>query len=628
MTGPAARQDGASTTLPWLGHPSTLLALVLLLVNDHVLKPAFPGPLTGKLSDVAGLVLAPPLVAVLLTLLVPRLPARAAALAGLVVVGAGFALVKSSGYAAELASSGWTVLAGPSLVRADRTDLLTLPALGLAWWSWTRARRRPVRQRTARLVRLLVVLPPAVLAVAATSVVRYPYAVGTALLDGQPAASIGSGYDDRSWPTQPAEGRWSVSTDRGTSWRPADDGEEQRLSRPGVGQRQACVPAEPRRCYRAVPDHLRVEQSDDAGATWRVAWEMSDARREAFARRFDNPGDIRRHFASRDLIVYPVADGGHEVLVANGRDGLLRRGSDGGWRRAGFPSEQTTLDVRSDDPPMLGPEGPDDRDTDVFLAFALSLTLAVAVTVLAAHLAIRRGGGPRWWGVAGSGVMLSAGIVLALAWERNDDYSTFNALLLVVLPACLLTAVSLIVRASYQGALGRWITGALIGLLLTAFLAWLPLIGWLHGTPPQTRIAVPLALLGTVPGVLLAIRIAGLVDPTRAYERRHPPRPPYPPGPHGPYPPAPQGWPYPPAPYGRPCPPAPYPPGPPAVPDPTYPNAPDPSRPLAVPDPSRPLAVPDPSRPLAVPDPPAPAQFPPPAPAQLRPPYPLQLPPD
>ncbi|MEK8108073.1 hypothetical protein NKG94_29655 [Micromonospora sp. M12] len=124
-----------------------MLALVLLLVNDHVLKSAFPGLVTGKLSDVAGLVLAPPLVAVVLTLLVPRLPARTAALAGLVTVGAGFAVVKSSGYAAELASSAWTVVAGPSLIRADRTDLLTLPALGLAWWSWTRARRRPVRQR-------------------------------------------------------------------------------------------------------------------------------------------------------------------------------------------------------------------------------------------------------------------------------------------------------------------------------------------------------------------------------------------------------------------------------------------------------------------------------------------------
>ncbi|WP_433129504.1 hypothetical protein ACQPWW_04790 [Micromonospora sp. CA-240977] len=564
MTGPEARHDGAPTTLSWLCHPTTLLALVLLLVNDHVLKPAFPGPLTGKLSDVAGLVLAPPLVAVLLTLLIPRLPARAAALAGLAAVGAGFALVKISGYAAELASSAWTVLAGPSLVRADWTDLLTLPALGLALWSWRRSRRRPVRQRTARLVRLLVVLPPAVLAVTATSVVHYPYAVGTALLDGQPAVSIGSGYDSRTWPAEPADGHWSVSTDGGSTWRPAEAAEEELLSRPGrpeAGQRQACVPAQPQRCYRVVPGHLRVEQSDDAGATWRMAWEVSDARREAFARRFDSPGDVRRHFASRDLVVCPVADGGHEVLVANGRDGFLRRGSDGVWRRAGFPSQRDIPDARWDDPDVLDrgdpgdpgdPADPGDRQTDVLLAFALALYLGVAVAVLAAHLAIRRGGGPRGWGVAGGGVMLAAGIVLALAWERSDDFSTFNAVLFLVLPACAATAVTVIVRASYQGALPRWIGRALAGLLLTALLAALPLVGWLYGAPPQTRFAVPLALLGTLPGVALAIRIAGLVDPARAFRNRYPPRPPYPPYPPGPYPPGPRAVPDPPYPSQRP----------------------------------------------------------------------------
>ncbi|GAB3945846.1 hypothetical protein GCM10027614_38290 [Micromonospora vulcania] len=336
MTGPETPRDGAPTTLAWLCHPVSLLALALLLVNDHVLKSAFPGVVTGKLSDVAGLVLAPPLVAVLLTLLVPRLPARAAAPAGLVAVGAGFALVKSSGYAAELASSAWTELAGPSLVRADRTDLLTLPALGLAWWSWTRARERPVRYRRARLVRLLVVLPPAVLAVAATSAVHYPYALGTTVLDGHPAISVGSGTVVSPWPENASEGRWSVSDDGGTTWHPATVEEQRRLSDQHSAQQQACVPDEPRRCYRVVAGHLRVEQSDDAGATWQVSWEVSDGKREALARRSPNPGDIRQHFASRELIVYPHANGGYEVLVANGRDGFVRRLTDGGWRREGF----------------------------------------------------------------------------------------------------------------------------------------------------------------------------------------------------------------------------------------------------------------------------------------------------
>ncbi|MEW2143809.1 hypothetical protein AB0869_13455 [Micromonospora vinacea] len=533
MTGSATRQDGSPTTLSWLCHPASVIALVLLLVNDHVLKAAHPGLVTGKLSDVAGLVLAPPLVAVLLTLLVPRLPARAAALASLVAVGAGFAVVKSSGYAAELASSAWTVLAGPSLVRADWTDLLTLPALGLSWWSWTRSRQRPVRRRTARLVRLLVVLPPAVLAVAATSPVYWPYAVSTALVDGQPAVSIGAGGSNQDWPTGAADGEWWVGEHGGASWRLAEPAEEGRLSRQAVGQRQACAPTEPQRCYRAVAGHLRVEQSDDAGVTWRVAWEVSDARREELARRSYDPGDVSEHFASRDLIVYPVVGGGHEVLVANGRDGILRRNSDGLWRRDGFLKGRSYTFPVWEEPPPLDGGGPGDRQLDLLLAVALAVILGCTVTVLAGHLTIRRGGGPRWWGFTGSASLLVVGIVLAAAWNRDDDTQTFMSLLLV-LAVGVLAALALLLRARYQGVLRQWTRMALTGFLLTAFLAGLPLVGWLYGTPSRTRFAVALALLATVPGVLLAVRIARLVDPARGFERRYPPRPPY--GPHPPYP--------------------------------------------------------------------------------------------
>ena len=40
-------------------HPAAFGAIVLLVLNDHIFKAAFPGPITGKLSDVAGLIIAP-----------------------------------------------------------------------------------------------------------------------------------------------------------------------------------------------------------------------------------------------------------------------------------------------------------------------------------------------------------------------------------------------------------------------------------------------------------------------------------------------------------------------------------------------------------------------------------------
>jgi hypothetical protein len=43
----------------WLAHPVTVLALLVLILNDHVWKTRQPGLVTGKLSDAAGLVLMP-----------------------------------------------------------------------------------------------------------------------------------------------------------------------------------------------------------------------------------------------------------------------------------------------------------------------------------------------------------------------------------------------------------------------------------------------------------------------------------------------------------------------------------------------------------------------------------------
>jgi hypothetical protein len=41
-------------------HPASLLAIVVLIVNDHLLKASFPGTWwTGKLSDFAGLIFFP-----------------------------------------------------------------------------------------------------------------------------------------------------------------------------------------------------------------------------------------------------------------------------------------------------------------------------------------------------------------------------------------------------------------------------------------------------------------------------------------------------------------------------------------------------------------------------------------
>ena len=81
-------------------HPAWLGALAVLVLNDHVLKGAdlLPGLVTGKLSDLAGLVVAPVLLAVLLRVRTERGLLRATIATGLVFA----ALQLSAGFAA-----GW-----------------------------------------------------------------------------------------------------------------------------------------------------------------------------------------------------------------------------------------------------------------------------------------------------------------------------------------------------------------------------------------------------------------------------------------------------------------------------------------------------------------------------------------
>ena len=92
-----------------LAHPGFVLALVVLVLNDHVLKQAYPGMLTGKLSDVAGLVVAPLLLAVPLTLMrVPR-----PTLVAIAATGVGFTLTKAFSTGAALTSDLWSLTGCP-----------------------------------------------------------------------------------------------------------------------------------------------------------------------------------------------------------------------------------------------------------------------------------------------------------------------------------------------------------------------------------------------------------------------------------------------------------------------------------------------------------------------------------
>jgi hypothetical protein len=320
--------DALRRALAWSAHPISVAGLVLLLANDHLFKAWQPGPVTGKLSDVAGMLMFPPLLAVLVAVVAPRIPARALAVGALAATGAGFAFVKATAYGAQLASQAWSMVNEPSLVRADVTDLLALPALTLCWWAWQRTARRPAPgRRTARLVRGALLLPVALLATTATT--ASPEHGPEAILLHEDGGRLVLGVNGR------FDVEWAVSADDGLTWT-ALDGEPDGATALQASK-QDCAG---RVCYRVVTGELRVESSADGGATWQTAWEISGSQlaklSEAYERRglFGPTGEPTGDLMSFALVVREVGNE-HVVLVANGRDGILRRGTDGRWTRLG-----------------------------------------------------------------------------------------------------------------------------------------------------------------------------------------------------------------------------------------------------------------------------------------------------
>jgi hypothetical protein len=112
-----------------LRHPLWWTALALLILNDHLFKGSgyLPGWLTGKLSDFAGMIVAPPLLAVAL-----GVKSRRGWYRCLWAVGVPFALIKSWPAVAGSIDQSSMYFGLRCDIRCDPWDLMALPALLLA----------------------------------------------------------------------------------------------------------------------------------------------------------------------------------------------------------------------------------------------------------------------------------------------------------------------------------------------------------------------------------------------------------------------------------------------------------------------------------------------------------------
>jgi hypothetical protein len=143
----SSQSIGLNASLTALVSPVSLAAIAVLLINDHVLKHAWPSLLTGKLSDFAGLYFAPyVLLAVVFAVpfgAVRRSPLHVAWVTYLAIAAA-FAALKLSDLTAGPLLGVASGLGFPLAIVADPSDLAALSVLPLSYAAWSSRLRVPV----------------------------------------------------------------------------------------------------------------------------------------------------------------------------------------------------------------------------------------------------------------------------------------------------------------------------------------------------------------------------------------------------------------------------------------------------------------------------------------------------
>jgi hypothetical protein len=485
--------------LRWVAHPLTVGATAALMLNDHVFKQAWPGLVTGKLSDVAGLVVAPPALGLLFGLV---LADRIGAAAAVLLAGVGFALVKLTPAGAEVASAAWSVVNGPSVILADPTDLVALPALGVAWWVWRRvAAAPPLPDGLAFRLRVMLAVPFTVLAITATS------APG----DGLPSVDSVRGPGEGETGAQVViKAGWRVygSQSGVDDWTPLSE-MPQSTHQPQI---KACVPDDAAHCYRVrggrdLPPNsgrlLGVDETTDAGQTWHTAWEVPAGRWPFVLRQHPSPGGVTREYkvASVDILVRTVP-GGHEVIVANGADGLAVRGVDGAWRRVPVVVTATGLDIRPAPLTAFGQAIGDDISRAGMITL---LALLIGMSVAASRARALTGRGL-------AAVLLPLGLLIPVAVLIIGMAAFFRAIPSTSTGPWLLIALCLVgtgtVLTLTQRVLRRSRAAAVVAAAVLTGLAFVgPVLGWTAGLPQERGTAIELGLILAVASLFVVVAV-------------------------------------------------------------------------------------------------------------------------
>lgn len=126
-------------SLQALTNPTVIVATLALGFNAWIAQPLWPSWWTGKLGDVAWLIVAPLLATLVVGFIAPkRWDASRLGVVVIALTGAAFALVKTLPIANAWAAGSIRLLGIEPKLALDPTDLLALPTLILTEWIWLR----------------------------------------------------------------------------------------------------------------------------------------------------------------------------------------------------------------------------------------------------------------------------------------------------------------------------------------------------------------------------------------------------------------------------------------------------------------------------------------------------------
>jgi hypothetical protein len=300
-----------AAALRYLRHPVVVTCLVVWLINDRWLKHSSPGVITGKLSDLTGLVVFAGLAALVVSLVVPLQSTRVVGIVAWVTTATGFTAVKTLPAANRAAVALLDHLLGVAKITLDPTDLVALIALPLAWMLWCRP-GRPVMNIVQTSAAWIV----AVVALGATTATSCSAVKPLTYLWQANATTIAF------WNVNAADqsARFS-STDSGAHWVATD------ISRLGGVDSSAltatttatCVPGALQQCFRVKGD--QVLESTDGGHTWKVTWK----RPATMPRKSDATCGGGGQLNAPEQILIAGAGSSAVIVVGVGTDGVLRR---------------------------------------------------------------------------------------------------------------------------------------------------------------------------------------------------------------------------------------------------------------------------------------------------------------